>query len=149
MSGVEIAAIVLKTFPTLLQGANALFPIFQGTKDWFTFEQTYRNFISDIRAESIFYKQSLRIFLTPLELHLEENGCMHQNASAPLWYDPAIRNKIRLRIQEENFDWFLDQFRTIDCTLHDLYNLLPQQGEKVGTVNRFPIALHIWILAGS
>jgi len=131
MSGIEIAAIVLKTFPILLQGANALFPIFQGTRDWFTFEQTYHNFISDIRTESIFYKQSLRIFLTPLQLHLEENGSMHQNANAPLWYDPTIRNKIKLRIQEENFDWFLDQLRTIDRTLHDLYNLLPKQGEKV------------------
>lgn len=133
MSGVEIAAIVLKTFPTLLQAANAFVPIFQGTKDWFTFEQTYKIFISDIRAESIFYKQNLRIFLKPFEFDLEENGLMHQNADAPLWHDPTTRNEIRLRIGDD-FDWFLDQLRTMDTTLKALFELLPKRDENVRRV---------------
>lgn len=133
MSGVEIAVIVLKTFPALLQAANAFVPIFQGTKEWFTFEQTYKSFISDILAESIFYKQSLLAFLQPFEFDLEENGLLHQIADAPLWHDPTTRNRIRLRIGDD-FDWFLDQLRTMDTTLKDLFDLLPKRDEKVRRV---------------
>jgi hypothetical protein len=133
MSGVEIAAIVLKTFPILLQAANAFLPIFQGTNDWFTFEQTYRIFISDIRAELIFYKQSLRIFLKPFEFDLEENGLMNQNADAPFWYDITTQDRIRLRIGDD-FDWFLDQLRTMNTTLKALFELLPKRNEKVRKV---------------
>ncbi|KAF2800853.1 hypothetical protein K505DRAFT_392551 [Melanomma pulvis-pyrius CBS 109.77] len=139
MSGVEIAAIVLKSFPILLQAANAFVPIFQGTKDWFTFEQTYKTFISDIRSESIFYKQSLQIFLKPFEFDLEENGLMHQNADAPLWHDPTTRNIIRLRIGDD-FDWFLDQLRIIDTTLNALSDLLPKRDEKLQPLDAGTVA---------
>jgi hypothetical protein len=133
MSGVEIAVIVLRTFPILLQAANAFVPIFQGTSDWFTFEQTYKIFISDIRAELIFYKQSLRIFLQLSGFDLEENGLMHQNADAAFWNDITTRNRIKLQIGDD-FDWFLDQLRTMDITLRALFALLPKRNEKVRRV---------------
>lgn len=133
MSGVEIAATVLKTFAILLQTANAFVPIFQGTKDWFTFEQTYKIFISDIRAELIYYKQSLRIFLQLFEFDSEENELMHQNADAPLWYDPTTGNKICLQIGDD-FLWFLVQLQIMDTTLKALFELLPKRDKHVRTV---------------
>ncbi|ORX98943.1 hypothetical protein BCR34DRAFT_523420 [Clohesyomyces aquaticus] len=131
MSGLEVAAVVLKTFPVLLQALNAWLPLFQGTKDWFTFETIYLTFISEIRAEYILYNQSMRIFLANCKLDLEQSSSDRLDSGAAVWYDPAVRSKIARQIQIEHFNWFLEQLQTIDVTLKALCNLLPQKNDQV------------------
>jgi hypothetical protein len=142
MSGVEIATIALKTFPILLKLANSWVPIFEGAMDWWSFKTSYVEFISTIRNESISYKQNLQMLLSPLELDQEENGCLHKNPDSRKWYDPTIRVKLRKRIQEEDFDWFIEQLQKMNTALRNLYNLLPQREDEVSW--HFSIDSSIW-----
>lgn len=104
MSGAGIATVALRLFPILLKGANEPVPILEVSKDWWSFEETYFNFISTIEAESSFYRQYLRILPQPLDMDLEENRSIHENPESPSWYDPATRTKIRRHVGEDNYE---------------------------------------------
>jgi hypothetical protein len=125
MSGVEIAVVALKVFPVLLKTANDFVPIFEGLKNWWSFEENFKNFISVIHTESISYQQNLQFLLSPLGLDLEENGSLHKQASSKLWHDPAIRAQLKRRIQDEHLDWFIGQLQIMNDTLQKLFKLLP------------------------
>lgn len=90
MSGIEIAPVILRALPALFQAANAVLPLVQGGKDWWTFEIAYGRFIGDICTERITYEQNLKIFLGPLELHLEESTAWYRDANASLWHDSTM-----------------------------------------------------------
>lgn len=120
MSGIEILAVVLKTLPVLLTTANAIYPIFNSLKHWWSFEQEYEAFIGDIESIMMFYGQHLLIFLQPLELDLEENTSMHENPDSRLWYDLTIRAKIRRRIPDKDYAYFMKQMRIMHDALEQL-----------------------------
>lgn len=132
MSGIEIAAVVLKTFPVLLKVANSYTPITEGAENWWSFKRTYVEFIAAIRTESISYKQNLQLLLSPLELDLEENGCLHKNPESQLWNDPTIRAQLRRQIPVDDFDWFMEQLRGMNTALGELFKLLPIRDGEVG-----------------
>lgn len=120
MSGIEILAIVLKTLPVLLQTVNAIYPIFKSLEHWWSFEQEYEAFIGDIESTMMTYGQHLLIFLQPLELDLEENDSMHENPDSRLWHDPAIRAKIRRRIPDKDYKYFMKQMQIMNDALKQL-----------------------------
>lgn len=131
MSGIEIAPIILRILPALFQAANAVLPLVQGGKDWWTYEIAYKMFIGDIRTERITYEQNLKIFLGPLEMYLEESTAWYKSANAPLWHDSAMQDRIKRRIGFEEYDWFLDKLRCMDATVKSLHDMLPKQNGKV------------------
>ena len=131
MSGIEVAPIILKSFPALFQAANAVLPLVQGGRDWYKFDIAYKRFIGDIRTERITYEQNLKIFLGPLEVDLEGFTALYKDASSPLWYDIAMQDRIERRIGVDQYDWFLDKLRCMDATIKSLHDMLPKQNGKV------------------
>lgn len=149
MSGIETAVAVVKLFPLLITAANAMYPLLKNMAFWWSYEKTYTAFIESIITEKLFYDQHLQILLQPLDLDLECGTPMHEDPDSELWYDPAVRAKLRRHIGEDNYLWFVRRVEIMSSTLQDLIKLLPTtpQGEVSLSPNTrapsLPLLLHM------
>lgn len=125
MSGIEIAGLVLGTYPVLLSTAKDLREVFKDVKTWWRFEREFENFLSDVETEHIKYSLSLQILLEDLDISEEEKETLQVSYIASGWHDVQTQAKLRRRIQERYYDWFMRQLAAMNKALEDLQRLLP------------------------
>ena len=131
MSGVEAAVIALKLFPVVLKAANALFPIVDGAKYWWSFEHEYKKLISRLRDESMFYQRNLRNLVEPLGIDMDDYGSLNHNPNLQLWYDPRIRAQLVASMERQEYELLVDRLKDMNVALENIRQLLTNVKDEV------------------
>ncbi|KAJ0120192.1 hypothetical protein J7T55_001048 [Diaporthe amygdali] len=125
MSGIEVAGIVLGAYPVLLETAKDLREVFKDVKTWWRFEREFENFLSVLETEHIKYSLNLQILLEDLDIPEEDKDTLQVDPTASGWYDVQTQVKLRRRIQDRYYNWFMRQLAAMNRALGDLQDLLP------------------------
>lgn len=125
MSGIEVAGIVLGAYPVLLETAKDLREVFKDVKTWWRFEREFENFLSVLETEHIKYSLNLQILLEDLDIPEEDKDTLQVDPTASGWYDVQTQVKLRRRIQDRYYNWFMRQLAAMNRALGDLQGLLP------------------------
>lgn len=133
MSGLEIVGVVLGAFPLILEGAKGLRSHLEMSKSWWNFRTEYSTFVSIIEGEAIAYSQNLEFLLSPLDLDQDQLRGLQEDPKSPQWHDSGVQKKLRDRIKNQYFNWFMRQLFDMNESLDELYGLLPIIDGKVGS----------------
>lgn len=124
MSGLELAGFVLGAYPILLETAKDLREVIKDVKTWWHFEREFENFLAAVETEHITYSLNLQILLEDLDISEEDKKSLEKDSTASGWHDARTQAKLRRRIQNDYYAWFMRQLAAMDRALGELQSLL-------------------------
>lgn len=131
MTGFEIAGIALGIFPVLYETGKDIRERYKHLKEWWKFESAFTSFLQAIETEHIAFSQNLELLLAPLDISLEEKRVLEEDCKSPFWHDPSIQVKLRERIQNRYYSWYMVQLKDINDALQELRSFLPVEKASI------------------
>ncbi|KAK2030309.1 hypothetical protein LX32DRAFT_662671 [Colletotrichum zoysiae] len=125
MSGFEIAGVVLGAFPILCHAAKESRTVFKKTKSWWRFQTSFEEFVSTIATQEIAYVQVLKGLFRSLEITDGEYHALIKDPGSTLWHESHIQEKLRYRLSDNEFPWFMSKLSELNEAIKRLHNLLP------------------------
>ncbi|CAP70241.1 uncharacterized protein PODANS_3_3260 [Podospora anserina S mat+] len=101
MSGLEVAGVVLGTFPLIIDGGKLVRGYLQMTKFWWKFSSQFPDFISAVEDELIAFRQNVELLLRPLALDAATESDLLNNAHSRGWHDSKLRSMLKARLGRE------------------------------------------------
>ena len=130
MSGVEIAGIVLGSFPILLNCLRYYHDGFEPLEEWWNFRTHFIAFVDDIRHQMMRYNDNMIRLLDPI---IADNGSLTmlvQDANDPRWTDGSLDTLLEQRLASE-YDRFLRIIKRMEEVVVELKKLLRIQDDGV------------------
>ncbi|KAK3308718.1 uncharacterized protein B0T15DRAFT_380319, partial [Chaetomium strumarium] len=110
MSGIEIAGIVLGSFPILLKCLNHYRDGFRPLEEWWDFRTHSVAFVDDIRHQMMRYNENLIRLLGPIAANMRDLHDLIRNPTDQRWHDGNLEVPLRQRLGSE-YDRF---FRIVE-----------------------------------
>jgi hypothetical protein len=123
MSGIEIAGLVLGSFPVLLNCLDYYRRGFEPLEEWWNFRTHFINFIDDIRHQMMRYNENMIQLLDPIIADNESLYELVQNAKDPRWTDGSLAAPLEQRLASE-YERFLRVVNRMDEVVRSLERLL-------------------------
>lgn len=134
MSGIEIAGLVLGSFPILLNCLDYYREGFEPLEQWWQFRTSFLAFTDDIRHQMMRYNENMVRLLDPIISDNESLKTLVQNVADPRWQDGSLDGSLRERLAGEH-DRFLRIMDRMSDITKDLKRLLKVES---GTVSNLP-----------
>ena len=134
MAGIEIAGLVLGSFPILLNCLEYYRQGFQPLDEWWHFRTEFIAFVDDIRHQSMRYNENMTRLLDPIIPDNESLKELVQNPQDPRWDDGSLVEPLEQRLASE-WDRFLRIMRRMDEVMADLKKLLGIKDGEVGAIS--------------
>lgn len=106
MSGIEIAGLVLGSFPILLNCLEYYHKGFEPLENYWNFRAYFIAFIDDIRHQMMKYNDNMTRLLDPIIADNESLNALVRNAKDPRWKDGSLDVPLEMRLASEH-DRFL------------------------------------------
>lgn len=101
MSGVEIAGLVLGTFPILLNRIDYYRDGLKPLEAYFHFRTHFIAFLDDIKHQMMRYQENLTRLLDPIVIDNDDLNALVHNANDPRWMDGSLVIAISKRLDSE------------------------------------------------
>lgn len=124
MSGFEVAGLVLGAIPIVCAAAKHLKPIVEGASFWWSFETKFEAFAAGIRAQEIFYRQVLERLIEHLDIPETRCRILLTEPNSSLWHEAELREEVKLRFQEDQYRWIMDNLVDLNNAVLELQQLL-------------------------
>ncbi|KAK4666783.1 LOW QUALITY PROTEIN: hypothetical protein QC763_303260 [Podospora pseudopauciseta] len=130
MSGLEVAGVVLSTFPLIIDGGKLVRGYLQVTKFWWKFSSQFSDFISAVEDELIAFRQNVELLLRPLALDAATEPLEQRAFERMARFKAPIDAEARLG--REKLVWFMEKLRRLNQILEEICTLLiPIQDGKI------------------
>ncbi|KAL9633193.1 MAG: hypothetical protein Q9164_004845 [Protoblastenia rupestris] len=97
-SGIEIAGVILATFPLLISGIEHYENGFQPIKEWIRFRGEFATFMNALIRQKIFFRQNIEDLLSPIISSEYEMSLMLDHPGGSAWSDNELNDKLRRRL---------------------------------------------------
>ncbi|KAI9668915.1 MAG: hypothetical protein M1829_005227 [Trizodia sp. TS-e1964] len=101
LTGVELAGIILATFPLVISGLEHYENGFQQIKDWIRFRADFAKFMNALCRQRIFFRQNIEELLAPVVASEYEMSQLLDNPGGQAWADPELNEKLIMRLPGE------------------------------------------------
>ena len=131
MSGIEVAGLVLGSFPILLNCLDYYRKGFEPLEEWWNFRQHFEEFIDDIRHQKMIYRESITILLDSIITDPSSLNELVQNATDPRWSNGSLTDILKKRLAASELERFFRIVQRMEKEIRGLKKLL---GIKDGNV---------------
>lgn len=130
MSGIEVAGLVLGSFPIILNCLDYYREGFEPLEEWWNFRTHFVAFIDDIRHQMMKYNENMIRLLDPIVANSDSLTTLVRDAEDPRWFDGSLTRLLEQRLASEH-GRFLRIIRRMEEEIRELKRLL---GIKNGNV---------------
>lgn len=130
MSGIEVAGLVLGSFPIILNCLDYYREGFEPLEEWWNFRTHFVAFIDDIRHQMMKYNENMIRLLDPIVANSDSLTTLVRDAEDPRWFDGSLTRLLEQRLASEH-GRFLRIIRRMEEEIRELKRLL---GIKDGNV---------------
>ena len=102
MSGIEIAGLVLGSFPIILNCLDYYRKGFEPLEDWWNFRTHFIAFIDDISHQMMRYNGNMIRLLDPIVADSDSLTTLVGNANDPRWIDGSLAHLLEQRLASEH-----------------------------------------------
>jgi len=122
VTGVEIAGVILATFPLIISGLDAYENGFQTMKEWSRFRKEYLVFMTALGKQKLFFRQNITTLLDPIVKSEDHMLRLLEDPGGKDWKDPELDNKLRCRLEglEETYECYMETVNSILALLEKL-----------------------------
>ena len=124
MSGIEIAGILLGSFPLLISALENYRETAEVLEDWWQIKKEYKKCKNEIKVQELAFESNLERFLLPLVVDDDEISSLLAEPGGSGWKDPVLEDKLRSRLPK-SYDLFLD-------TINDIHGIMNGLKEELG-----------------
>ena len=142
MSGIEIAALVLGSFPIILNCLDYYREGFEPLEEWWSFRTHFIDFVDDISHQMMLYDGNMKRLLDPVIVDNDSLISLVQNAKDPRWTDGSLTHILEQRLTSEH-ERFLRIVQRMEKEIGGLKKLL---GIKDGEVRPERDSRHLQIM---
>lgn len=136
MSGVEIAGLVLGSFPIMLNCLDYYRQGFEPLEEWWNFREHFVAFVDDIRHQMMRYNENMVRLLDPIVVKSDSLAALVRNANDPRWTDGSLTHPLEQRLASEH-GRFLRIIQRMEEEIRDLKKLLGIRDGNVRTGHGF------------
>ena len=119
MSGVEIAGLLLGSFPLLISALEHYRETAEVLEDWWQIKKEYKKCKNEIKLQELAFESNLERFLLPLLVDDDQIELLIAEPGGTLWKDHALEITLRSRLPK-SYDLFLDIIRDIQDIMNGL-----------------------------
>ena len=119
MSGIEVAGLLLGTFPLLISALEHYRQTAEVLEDWWQIKKEYKKCKNEIKVQELVFENSLERFLLPLVVDDDDVNELMSEPGGLKWRDPALEQKLKDRLPK-SYDLFLDTMHDIQATMEGL-----------------------------
>src|ERR1700728_2961217 len=98
LSGVEIAGLVLATFPLVISALEAYDDGFQQIKEWVRFKGEFAAFLNALARQRIFFRQNLEELLAPIVESDFEMAQLLDDPGGAAWKGDDTNERLKQRL---------------------------------------------------
>ena len=131
MSGIEVAGLVLGSFPILLNCLDYYRKGFEPLEEWWNFRKHFVEFIEDIQHQMMLYSKSIEILLDLIITDPSSLNALVQNATDPRWSNGELTKILEQRLAASELERF---FRIVQRMEEEIKGLKKLLGIKDGNV---------------
>ena len=142
MSGIEIAGLVLGSFPIILNCLDYYRTGFEPLEEWWSFRTHFIAFVDDINHQMMRYNGNMERLLDPVIVDNDSFTSLVQNANDPRWTDGSLTDLLKQRLSSE-LERFLRIIKRMEEEIGSLKKLL---GIKDGKVRLEHDSRHLQIM---
>ena len=102
MSGIEIAGLVLGSFPILLNCLDYYREGFEPLEEWWNFRTHFIVFVDDIRHQMMKYNENMIRLLDPIVPDNSSLTVLVRNPKDPRWTDGSLAGLLEQRLASEH-----------------------------------------------
>ena len=136
MAGIEIAGLVLGSFPILLKCLDCYRQVFETLEDWWNFRTHFIAFVDDIRHQMMRYNENIIQLLDPMFSDNDSLIALVRNARDPRWTDGSLDILLEQRLASE-YGRVVRIIKRMEEVMGDLKKLLKIQDDDVGDTELF------------
>lgn len=133
MSGIEIAGLVLASFPILLSCLDHYSKGFELLEEWWNFRTNFIAFVDDIRHQMMRYNENIVRLLDPVISDNDSLTALVQDANDPRWTDGSLDVLLEQRLASE-YGRAVRIITRMEEIVGDLKKLLRIQNDDVGKI---------------
>ena len=97
-TGMEIAGVILASFPLIVSALEHYGEGLQTMQDWVRFRTHFNGFLNDFIRQQIFFRQHIEDLLSTVVESDYHMGCMLDDPEDPQWKDPDLEGKLKDRL---------------------------------------------------
>ena len=142
MSGIEIAGLVLGSFPIILNCLDYYREGFEPLEEWWSFRTHFIAFVDDINHQMMRYNGNMTRLLDPVIVDNDSLTSLVQNAKDPRWTDGSLTLLLEQRLTSELARFF----RIIQRMEEEIGSLKKLLGIKDGEVYLEHDSRHLQIM---
>ena len=142
MSGIEIAGLVLGSFPIILNCLDYYREGFEPLEEWWSFRTHFIAFVDDINHQMMRYNGNMTRLLDPVIVDNDSLTSLVQNAKDPRWTDGSLTDLLEQRLPSQS-ERFLRIIQRMEGEISSLKKLL---GIKDGEVRPKRESSHLQIM---
>lgn len=98
LTGIEIAGVILATFPLIISGLEHYEQGFQPIKEWIRFRGEFAAFLNSLVRQKIFFRQNIEELLSPIISSEYEMSLLLDNPGGDAWGDQGLNEQLRRRL---------------------------------------------------
>ncbi|KAF2462403.1 hypothetical protein BDY21DRAFT_13767 [Lineolata rhizophorae] len=106
MSGVELAGLLLGTFPLIISALENYSKLAEATSDWWRFKRVYTKWITDVRLHQLFFDRALEELLLPLIVDDKRLQLLKAEPLGLAWKDPDLEERLQERLSD-SYDLYM------------------------------------------
>ncbi len=98
LTGVEIAGLILATFPLIISALEKYEAGFQVIKEWVRFKGEFATFLNALVRQGIFFRQNIEELLSPIISSEYEMSLLLDHPGGIEWADESLDQRLRQRL---------------------------------------------------
>lgn len=136
MSGIEIAGLVLGSFPIILNCLDYYREGYEPLEAWWNFRAAFINFVDAIKHQMMRYDDSIKRLLDPIIPDPNSLIRLVQDTKDPRWFDESLNHHLEQRLAGEH-GRFLRIMQRMEKDIVGLKKLLGIKDGEVRVQQRF------------
>ncbi|KAF8421820.1 hypothetical protein EV426DRAFT_711622 [Tirmania nivea] len=138
VTGIELAGVILATFPIIISSLDAYENGFQTMKEWSRFRKEYLVFMTALGKQKLFFRQNITALLDPIIKSEDHMLRLLEDPGGKDWKDPELDDMLRRRLEglDETYECYMETVSSILALLEKLKGKLRLgEGEVHWTAN--------------
>ncbi|KAF2007647.1 hypothetical protein P154DRAFT_376872, partial [Amniculicola lignicola CBS 123094] len=123
MSGLEIAGVLLGTFPLIISGLEHYRDVAKVAGFWWATRKRYLKCRDDVRYHEIMYRRNLKELLMPIVNDSKEIELLISDPGGNGWKEKSLQGDLEVRL-DESYPLYLNTITLMNETADDLRNEL-------------------------
>jgi len=142
VTGVELAGLILATFPIIVNALENYGEGLETMKDWARFRLDFHSFLNDFIRQQIFFRQHIEDLLSSVVDSEYTMGIMLDDPDDEQWQSSALEEKLKQRLPgKQEYETYMTTVSSILDILEKIQKKLKISKDKVRLIHGSFLAL--------